>query len=66
MIWEFSVKGEKVQAGGKSRKKITEHGCNEPFKDRYWCPAMKWFRKDPCPFVSRHECENFTSMCGSV
>ena len=64
-VWKFSIQGDIVTQGGKQRKKITREGCNEPFKDRYWCPKAQWFKKEHCPFVNRHECENFELMCGA-
>jgi len=65
-VWEFSIVGTVVKMGDKERRRITSHGCNEPFKNRYWCPKLHWFQKECCPFANRRECENFTSMCGSV
>lgn len=65
-VWEFSIQGNVVKIGNKERRKLTAHGCNEPYKDRYWCPKLQWFRKESCPFVNIRECENFTAMCGSV
>ena len=65
-IWEFSIQGEMVKIGGKKRPRLTRHGCNEPYRDRYWCPKLRWFRKESCPFANRRECENFTAMCGCV
>lgn len=65
-VWEFAIEGDTVKIGNKQRRKTTSHGCNEPFKDRFWCPKLQWFRKESCPFANRRECANFTSMCGSV
>ncbi len=65
-VWRFSIEGDCVQAGGKSRPRLNRTGCNEPFKGRYWCPKRQWFRKEPCPFICRHECELFEAMCGSL
>ena len=65
-IWEFSIQGEMVKIGGRKRPRLTRHGCNEPYRDRYWCPKLRWFRKESCPFANRRECENFNAMCGCV
>ena len=65
-IWKFTVLGGEIQYGRKRRKSLSKYGCNEPFKDRYWCPKRQWFKKSPCPFINRHECENFELMCGSL
>lgn len=63
-IWKFSIQDRDVSYGKQKRKLLTRKGCNEPFKDRFWCPKKNWFRKEACPFVNRRECENFTSMSG--
>ncbi|MCB2180510.1 MAG: hypothetical protein KQH63_00605 [Desulfobulbaceae bacterium] len=65
-IWRFSVKYDVVESGNRQRRKISQNGCNEPFKDRYWCPKLQWFRKEVCPFMNRRECENYEVMCGSL
>ncbi|MEW6427248.1 MAG: hypothetical protein AB1568_04340 [Thermodesulfobacteriota bacterium] len=65
-IWIFSIEGDTVKAGTAKRRKITRKGCNEPFKGRYWCPKRRWFRKEPCPFSNRNECECFEAMCGCL
>ena len=65
-IIQFSILGEVVRFGASERRKITGSGCNEPYKDRYWCPRKKWFNKEPCPFGCLRECENYQAMCGSV
>jgi len=64
-ILKFQFCDQKIKPfAQKIRKKITKNGCNEPFKDRYWCPKKEWFSKDPCPFVNQRECQNFKQMCG--
>ncbi|HEX9714136.1 MAG TPA: hypothetical protein VGA28_00425 [Desulfurivibrionaceae bacterium] len=65
-IIRFSILGNVVQFGAGQRQKITDSGCNEPYKDRYWCPRKKWFNTEPCPFACLRECENYQAMCGSV
>jgi hypothetical protein len=65
-IWRFSLTGKVVTSGGKQRRQISRNGCNEPFKNRYWCPKSQWFQKEPCPFINRRECENYLVMCGSL
>jgi len=63
-IWQFTIQDREVQHGSRKRKLLTQKGCNEPFKDRFWCPKQKWFSKEPCPFINRRECENFSTMSG--
>ena len=63
-VWRFSINGNEVRYGGRKRTKLTDDGCNEPYKDRYWCPKLQWFQSEPCPFVSQEECKNFETMCG--
>jgi hypothetical protein len=63
-IWKFLVNDKDVSYGNRTRKTLTNEGCNEPYKDRYWCPKKKWFTGEACPFINRHECENFTWMSG--
>lgn len=64
IIWQFTIQDREVSHGRRKRKLLTQKGCNEPFKDRFWCPKQKWFSKEPCPFINRRECENFSSMSG--
>lgn len=63
-IWKFTVNDKDVTYGTHNRRLLTPRGCNEPFKDRYWCPKKKWFVTDICPFINRRECENFAQMSG--
>ncbi|MBU0484217.1 MAG: hypothetical protein KKB30_06860 [Proteobacteria bacterium] len=65
-VWRFSIVHNKVYYGEKQRTKLTKRGCNEPFKDRYWCPKQQWFRRAPCPFINQRECENYIKMCGCL
>ena len=65
-VWKFILRGDEVRYGEKKRLKLTPNGCNEPFRDRYWCPRMEWFRREPCPFASKRECENYIKMCGCL
>ena len=65
-VWRFRIEGERVRIGDETRTMLTADGCNEPFQDRYWCPKMQWFRRTPCPFTSRRECENYIQMCGCL
>ncbi len=64
-ILRFTILKGIVSIGNKKRKQLTsnEHGCNEPFKDRYWCPRKKWFMKEPCIFYSEHECRMLDAFC---
>ena len=65
-LWRFEIQDNRVIIGNRERQKITATGCNEPFKGSFWCPGRKWFSKDPCPFVSRAECDNYRRMCGAI
>ncbi len=65
-LWRFTIQGDVVVMGDRNRRKLTRKGCNEPFKGRYWCPKRQWFRREPCPFSSRNECETFEAMCGCL
>lgn len=60
------IDGDFIFIGNQRRKKLTQDGCNEPFKDRFWCPRKKWFMKGPCPFINKIECGNYRKMCGSL
>ena len=51
-VWKFSIQGDEVRYGNKNRKKLSENGCNEPYRDRYWCPKLEWFQCEPCPFLN--------------
>jgi len=64
-VWKFLIQGNDVLYGTKKRKKLTDDGCNEPFKNRYWCPKLQWFQCEPCPFINQDECANFEIMCGA-
>ena len=46
-VWKFSIQGSKVRYGNKKREKLTEDGCNEPYKNRNWYPKLQWFQCDP-------------------
>jgi len=65
-VWRFRIEGDEVRYGEKIRPKTSKNGCNEIYQGRFWCPRMQWFRLDPCPFVSRRECENYIQMCGCL
>ncbi len=65
-IWKFEIRNSTVRNGSQKRQQISKNGCNEPFKDRYWCPKLQWFQKETCPFINRRECENYEVMCGSL
>lgn len=65
-VWRFEIRESEVRYGEKKRLKVTLNGCNEPYKDRYWCPKRQWFRSIPCPFENRKECENYIKMCGCL
>ena len=65
-VWRFSIRGDEVRFGNKNRKKLTKDGCNEPYRNRYWCPKLQWFQCEPCPFINMVECENFETLCGAL
>lgn len=63
---EIRIDNNYLIVGDKRKKKLSADGCNEPFKDRFWCPRKKWFMTSPCPFINKIECGNYRSMCGSI
>ena len=65
-VWKFSINGDEVHYGTKKRRKVTTKGCNEPYRNRYWCPKLQWFQCEPCPFLCQEECNNFEEMCGAL
>jgi len=65
-LWKFTIDNDVVRYGTKKRQQLTPTGCNEPFRDRFWCPKLQWFQKESCPFVNKRECMNYEDMCGSV
>lgn len=57
-----------LQVGGFKRVLLTPDtgiscSCNEPYKERYWCPKQKWFMADPCDFTNRFECQLWEDQC---
>jgi hypothetical protein len=65
-LWTVSAGNGNINFGSKSRKMLGSRACNEPFKGSFWCPGRKWFSKEPCPFVSKAECDNYRRMCGAI
>jgi hypothetical protein len=65
-VWNVNHSDGKMRFGSYTRKATTPSGCNEPFKNAYWCPKRKWFSKEPCPFSNRFECMSFARLCGGV
>ena len=65
-LWQVKIEGEYIHIGDVKRRKTHPHGCNERFKDVYWCPRKRWFNRAPCPFVNWHECDIFQRMCGNI
>ena len=55
-VWTVGNKDGEMRFGSFSRKSTTPSGCNEPFKNAYWCPKKKWFSREPCPFSNKLEC----------
>lgn len=66
MLWKVETQGDAIVIGGRSRPKLNPRGCNQPFKNVFWCPRRSWFRNEPCPFVNRRECNNYAMMCGAL
>uniref|UniRef100_A0A7C4AG66 Uncharacterized protein n=1 Tax=Fundidesulfovibrio putealis TaxID=270496 RepID=A0A7C4AG66_9BACT len=65
-LWSVSTSDDTIRFGSKARRMTGNRGCNEPFKGNFWCPGRKWFAKEPCPFVSKAECDNYRRMCGAI
>ena len=68
MLIEIVVSDGGVKIGSRlvRGRPITCDGCNEPLKDRFWCPKKKWLFKECCPFFNRRECESFKRICCGV
>jgi hypothetical protein len=64
-VWQVQTEDDYISFGGNMRKKLRPSACNEPFRGHFWCPRKKWFFKEPCPFLNKHECLNYRQMCGS-
>ncbi len=60
----FKTKNGQAVFGTQKRRLVTGTGCNEPFKDRFWCPKKRWFMRSRCPFINKWECHNFSRFCG--
>ncbi|WP_243545802.1 hypothetical protein [Pseudodesulfovibrio tunisiensis] len=65
-VWKVEIRKGEIRFGDRKRRMLTRNGCNEPFKDVFWCPRRQWFRREPCPFVNRDECSTFARLCGSL
>ena len=65
-VWQVGTEGNVINLGGHRRRMLTRQGCNEPFKGSFWCPRRKWFRREPCPFVNKHECNTYYKLCGAL
>ena len=65
-IWRARTEDNVFHLGETRRRMLTQNGCNEPFHDSFWCPKRKWFRREPCPFVNKHECNTYYKLCGSI
>lgn len=65
-VWRFSIQGNQVNNGKQTRAALCRNGCNEPFKNRFWCPKLQWFRTEACPFANQRECDNYQVMCGCL
>ena len=63
-ILSFKVKEGRVIFGIQKRSSLTKRGCNEPFKNHFWCPRKRWFMRSACVFVNQRECENYRRLCG--
>lgn len=40
--------------------------CNHYHNGKYYCPEAKWFMSEPCPFLTRRECNAYKEMCGVI
>ena len=40
--------------------------CCELRDGKCWCPQLKWYLKDGCPFENKNECDNYKDMCGKI
>jgi hypothetical protein len=65
-VWRVKSEGDAISFGSFERKKFNRNGCNEPFKNAFWCPKKRWFAKEPCPFVNKWECMNYARFCGAI
>lgn len=69
-IWRFKVTGHFVISGDRLKKRLKKDACNEPLKplnqNWFWCPKIKWFRKEKCPFFSKNECQGYEEMCNGL
>ena len=65
MLWTVEIDGKDIVIGGRRRTKLHPSGCNQPYRNAFWCPKKHWFQSKPCPFVNRRECDNYARMCGS-
>lgn len=65
-VWSVRTDGKSMYFGEKKRRMLTSNGCNEPYRNVYWCPKRKWFQHEPCPFVNKMECDTYLKMCGSL
>ncbi len=68
IIVDIRCNKQGLKVGAFERKLLIEDSsescsCNEPYKDKYWCPELKWFMNNPCPFVSRQDCTNWENQC---
>ncbi len=64
MIIQFKVSNKEVAIGRKKRRQLTTNkdGCNEPFKNKFFCPLLGWFMNKPCAFTCKRECDNYQQM----
>ena len=46
-VWKFSIQGSKVRYGNKKREKLTEDGCNEPYKNLTGAQNYSGFNVNP-------------------
>jgi len=42
------------------------NGCNAYKHRKFWCPKTQSFKKEPCPFSNRRDCDNYQRMCGEL
>ncbi|MCF6291188.1 MAG: hypothetical protein L3J03_09385 [Desulfobacterales bacterium] len=64
-VLRFFVKGKEGRPGRLRRRELAGTGCSESYTNHYWCPRLRLFIEDSCPFISLRECADFKNMCGA-
>lgn len=66
IISSIKIENGYLVVGFKKVKLFNLSGCNQPFKDSFFCPHKKWFMSEPCPFESKAECSMYARWCGGL